>query len=78
MRCPGRLVVRAFCEHVDPGFRLAGEHRQQAAPGASQKYIGVLCQLFKRHTIEPAHEMAEMAQAVMGRLVALKQSDQFI
>ncbi|MNN24973.1 hypothetical protein D3C81_1384260 [compost metagenome] len=37
----------------------------------------MLCQLFQRHTIQPAHKLAKMAQAVIGRLFALQQAHQF-
>ncbi|MNF46394.1 hypothetical protein D3C84_275590 [compost metagenome] len=85
-RCPGQIDLwlpvglgrRAFFEHVDPGFRLTGQHRQQAAPGTLKQHLGVLCQLFQRHTIEPAHELTQMTQAVVGRLLSLQQPDQLL
>ncbi|MNL45605.1 hypothetical protein D3C87_1682640 [compost metagenome] len=73
--CLGR---RALFEHVDPRFRFAGQHRQQAAPGTLKQHLGVLCQLLQRHTIEPAHELTQMTQAVVGRLLSLQQPDQLL
>ncbi|MNZ44745.1 hypothetical protein D3C78_623810 [compost metagenome] len=77
LRCPVRLTVGDVLERTYPDFRLAGEHRQQAGPGALQQHVGVLGQALQGHTIQPAHELTEIADVVMRRLVALKQPDQF-
>ncbi|MCY1356615.1 hypothetical protein D9M69_430730 [compost metagenome] len=77
LRRPVRLTAGHLFERSHPDFRLAGEHRQQAGPGTLQQHVGVLGQTLQRYAIQPAHELTEIADVVMRRLVALKQPDQF-
>ncbi|MCY1409674.1 hypothetical protein D9M71_250300 [compost metagenome] len=72
----GAAMVGLQC--IQPGFRLAGEHGHDAAPGTLQQDIRVPRQALQRDAIQPAHVLAEIAEVVMRWLRPAQQADQHI